>query len=316
MTLQKPTPGLRIFAGPDQYSRAQLLLNDTNQSWVGAGHSVSYSFTVSEYDVNPPINEFHLFLLPLALVGGMPNEFSDYGNPDNFRLQIVGGAAGTPTVTANLAWKTGDPNDNPTNVVLNITNSTMIGTWTLTFTSDTTGTLTAPGAAPATFSIPSSILPNFANPLAFLIGLQPNPIAAIGQHVVFTHMSTAGVAGTPVNTDWTAAGSIDTNYWSLAATDVTNTLVPVTSGAAWWLHWGYPDYNGVVETKGALGSGIPWKSSLFYTGSNTAAIVQSKIGTNVWALIPTSGLPSVDGTSNGVRSANAFFRLDSPGPAQ
>ncbi len=79
MSIQKAKPGLRLFAGPTQYARTQIATVDTNQSWVGGTYPVSYSFTISAYDVNPPINELHWFFIPLGYdSGGVIDQYTDY----------------------------------------------------------------------------------------------------------------------------------------------------------------------------------------------------------------------------------------------
>jgi hypothetical protein len=143
-----------------------------------------------------------------------------------------------------------------------------------------------------------------------LIGLQPNDPTDIGQHVDFSHMQTVGVAspGVPINTDWTLATSIDTNVWSTSAAAAAADLLPVPPGSANWFIWGIPDYGSAVVGKEALNSSIPWMTPAFYAGV-TNPLPKITIATNVWALVPSAGLPSTDGTTNGPRSDKAFFQL-------
>lgn len=318
MKIEKAKPGLRMFAGLSQYARGQLVGVDTNQSWVGGTYPVSYSFTLSGYDINPPLNEFHVFWTPMNFVqGGAINQFTDYSTAsNNFRLQIVGGAAGTPTVTANLSWKTNAVNANPDHVALTITNNTATGNWNVTFNSATSGTLTAPGAAPAAFSLPADVAATFANPLAFFIGVQPNPTEAIGQHVDLTKVQTVGVAapGVAINSDFSSP--LDTNIWSLAATASAAMLVQVTNSTSWWVASSYPDSGAVLATRPDVAGAVPWKTPNYYTGYSTNGYFQMTMGTNTWTLLPATVLPTVDGSSNGVKAARAFFRTQSPAPAE
>ncbi|HKI69340.1 MAG TPA: hypothetical protein VKA67_07120, partial [Verrucomicrobiae bacterium] len=319
MAIQKATPSLRMFAGPGQYDRTQIATVDTNQSWMGGSYPVSYSFTISDYTLNPTINELHEFFIPLNYdSGGVLNQYTDYSTAaNNFRLLITGGAAGTSTMYAQLDWKTNLVNANPDHVILNVTNDTGIGTWTMTFNSATSGTLTAPGAAPAAFSLPAEVASQFANPLVVFLGVQPDPVANIGQHVDFTKFQTANVAapGVPVNADFSTWSTIDSNLLLTASVSAAgNRLVLASTNDAWWVNWTYPDYNTVLATRPALSGTVPWKTPLFYNGSNT--VYQGNMGPQVWSLIPSAGLPTVDGTTNGTKSANAFFRLSLPGPAQ
>jgi hypothetical protein len=298
-----------------------LVAVDTNQSWVGGTYPVSYSFDISAYDVNPPINEFHLFLTPLAFdQGGVVNEYTDYSTAsNNLRLIITGGVAGNPpsAVLAQVDWKTNIINSNPTQIALSITNPTMIGTWTLTFNSPSTGTLKAPGATPAAFTIGDpNVSTDFANPMAFFIGVQPDPTTAIGQHLEMTGVRTAGVAspGVPINSDLTTG--IDTNIWSMAATELTTWMLAVTNTTSWWVSSSYPDSGAVLATTPNLTPAVPWQTPHYYTGFDTNGYYEYTLGTNTWRLLPAAALPTVDGNSNSVKSANAFFRLQSPAPAQ
>ncbi len=217
---------------------------------------------------------------------------------------------------ATLDWKTNLLNSNPTNVLLIVTNDTGIGTWTMTFNSATSGTLTTP-TTNVSFTLPADMAAQFANPMVVILGVQPDPVANIGQHVDFTHVQTAGVAspGVSVSSDFTTGTSIDTNIWRTASVSADGTrLVFASSNAAWWVSWTYPDGGSILGTRPDLSGAVDWKTPLYYNGSNS--VFQGNMGPAVWSLIPTGGLPTVDGTTNGTKSANAFFRISSPGPAQ
>lgn len=323
LTIDKASPALRIYAGPSQYNRTQLATVDTNQSWVGGTYPVTYSFTISKYLTDPPLNEFHVFLTPLDHIqGGGIDQYTDYSTAsNNFRLIIVGGAPGTPTVTATLDYKTNTINANPNQTVLTITNETATGTWTIAFNSATTGTLTAPGASPAAFSLPADVAATFANPLVAFFGMQPNPLDSIGQHVELTHIQTANVAapGVPVNTDFTTGAAIDTNLWRTATVSAdAGNLVIVDDNKAWWVNWGYPDTGFRLTTKADLGNNaVAWKTPHYFTGYDTNNPVSLKyIGNRVAALIPAGALPTSTGMSNGVPASAAYFRLEKPDPAE
>lgn len=323
LAIEPAQTGLRMFTGPGQYNRTQLASQDTNQSWVGGTYPVTYSFTISKYLTDPPLNEFHMFLTPVNYIqGGGIDQFTDYSTAsNNFRLLIGGGAPGTPTVTAALGYKTNTINANPDQTVLTITNDTAKGTWTVTFNSATTGTLTAPGASPAPFSLPQEVADTFANPLVAFIGVQPNPLDAIAQHIEVTHIQTANVAapGVPINSDFTTGAAIDTNIWRTASVsaDASN-LVIVDAAKAWWVNWGFPDSGFSLTTKANLGdSAVPWKTPHYFTGYDTNnPVLQKYAGNRVTALIPTGALPTTSGLSNGVPAGAAFFRMQKPAPAE
>jgi hypothetical protein len=317
MRIEKAERALRVIAAGPQFRRSQLVATDTNQSWVGGTYPVTYSFDIGAYDVNPPINEFHVFWIPTASIqGGAINEFTDFSTGSNLlTLHITGGAAGTAAAVATVDWKTNLINANNPNVALRITNNTAKGRWAVTFNSANTGTLTAPGAAPAAFSLPSDAAATFANPLAFLIGLQPNPIAAIGQHLDLLKVQTTGVAtpGSAINFDFTTASSL-APAWGLAATENTNTLVLVTNTTSWWIGSTYPDYGAALATAPSLSG--PWKTPSYYTSYDTNGYYQTLQGNIESRLVPAAALPTIDGNSNSVKSADAFFRLQLPPPTE
>lgn len=323
LTIEKAVPALRLFSGPAQYDRTQVASVDTNQSWVGGAYPVSYSVTIPKYDTSSPLNEFHAFLTPLNFIqGGGIDSFTDYSTAsNNFRLLITGGGTGTTTVFAQLDYKTNTINANPNQVVLSITNSTPVGTWTLTFNSATAGTLTAPGASPVAFSLPANVAATFANPLVAFFGVQPNPTTAIGQHLDISKIQTINVAapGVPINSDFTTGAAINTNVWRTASVSANaGNLVMVDSSKPWWVNWTYPDTGFTLGTKADLSNGaVPWKTPWYFTGYDTNnPILKRTLGSRVSALIPQAALPSVSGLSNSVPAGNAFFRLSKPGPAE
>ena|ERR1022692_2029469 len=183
-------PGLRVFAGSTGtiYDREGLATADPSQSWIGGTYPVSYSLKILSYPTDVNIAQTHIFLVPVnsSPVGAYGYNGVDYVATNGLWLTInprPGG--GTNGVTATVSWKTNLPNANPfeTGVTeLRITNSTAVGTWTLTFNNETNGTLTAPGASPAPFIISdSSVATDFANPVVAYFGLQPNGVAGEGE---------------------------------------------------------------------------------------------------------------------------------------
>jgi hypothetical protein len=323
MTIQKATPSLRLYSGPNQYNRTQIGTVDSNQSWVGGSYPVSYSFTIADYDKTTPLDEFHLFLLPLSSInGGTVDQYSDYSTASNsVRIQIVGLANNPSQVAYQLAWKTNLINSNPNQVLFTQTNTTAVGTWTLAFISATAGTLTAPGSSPVPFTIPADAAATFANPLVMLLGTQSNPTTAIGQYVDLTAAQTVGVAapGVPVSSTFTSGAPVNTNIWlTSSVSQSAANLIPVGPAQPWWLNWTFPDTGFGLATKADLGNlAVPFKSPEYFTGYDTnTPILKLTLGTRVSALIPQAGLPTLNGLSNGVPAGTAFFRLQKPGPAE
>lgn len=325
LTIQKATPGLRIFAGStaNTYDRAEVATIDNNQSWIGGSFPKSYSFTLLSYPAN--IGQTHIFLVPqntsgqanMGNVGGSVNEYIEYQATNTLWMVFGPGGGG---VVASVQWKTNQPNANPANTVVQITNSTAVGTWTLTFSSATAGTLTAPGASPAAFSLPSDVAAQFANPLVAYFGLQPNQGSGIGQYEDWASISVTGVAGANENDNFTTDTSFNSGLWNINTLTVAlNTCVQlVTTNTPYWVNWTLPAVNyGLGTAMSVLGNNNtsgPWMLPEYYNYYNDGNTIpgQANQGSKTWVLIPSTCLPTVDGSQGGVHSPNAFFRLFSP----
>lgn len=304
MSIQKATPGLRIFEpGTITYQRNELATVDQQQSWIGAGGPVSYSFTLANY--NPNIAQVHLELIPVSAssVAMYNNIFVDY-NASNMVWLIINPLAGNQ-VTASIQWKTGLPGNNPNHTDLVITNSTAVGTWTLTFSSALSGTLTAPGASPVPFTLSDpSAATDFANPLVAYYGTQPNTSSGIGQYIDYKHISVSGVAGANFSDDFTTDSALDTSIWSPTTTGASAIWLVTANDAPFWLTWTTPAFGYDLGTKADLSdTNMPWYNPGYFAGYGDNPIV-GQVGTTVWALIPNDCLPG--------GPTNAFFLLQNP----
>lgn len=330
MVIQRPNNALRVFAGStaNTYDREQLTSLDQNQSWVGATtYPVSYSFTLKSFPTPTSTNQifrYHIFLVPVDNAGGNSfsnNEYIEYQANNNLWLNI---SATNPTnVLAEVAWKTNLPNSNPNVEVISNYYPTAVGTWTLSFSSPTDGTLTAPGGSSTNFVIADAgnIAADFGNPLVAFFGVQPDSGWGEGMFADVANITTIGVAspGVPINSDFTSVNSIDTNIWDTSNSALPASLVVVPAGSAWWLNWNYPDTGFTLETgtnvAASDASGI-WSTPAYYADYNTNILWKNKMGNNVWALIPDVALPTVNGMSNGIPSPTGFFRLTTNTPAR
>jgi hypothetical protein len=332
--MQKATPALRIFAGSTGTvnDREQIATLDQRQAWVGsAGYAVtypvSYSFTLLSFPAVQAgsVFTYHMFLVPTNASDSHAGQFNFHNNQyveyqckDDLWLVIQGGT-NQGLITAQIAWKTNLANSNPTNQALLITNSTAVGTWTLTFTNATGGTLTAPGASPAPFSIPAAAAAQFTNPLVAFFGVQPNSPWGEGQYVDVSHIQTIGVTG-PVNDNFTTDTAINPAVWDTSDSAQPSSLVLVTNGSAYWVNWTMPDTDFLDPGTGLGELGVAtnltsgqWVVPEYYNYYNDGVFLPNSAaqGTMKWTLIPTNCLPTVDGQpQNGQRlSPNAFFRL-------
>jgi hypothetical protein len=325
MSIQKTTPALRMFAGStaNTYDRVEVATVDQSQSWIGGG-SVSYSFTLLSYPAN--IGQTMIFLVPVNTAGSQGmynNEYIEYqaANALWLNIQPYGGGG----ATASIEWKTNLPNANPTNILVVLTNSTAVGTWTLTFTSASGGTVTAPGGNQAAFTIADpNVATDFANPLVAYFGLQPNSTAGEGEYEDWGSISVTGVAGVKENDNFTTDTSFNSGLWNINTLTVAlNSCVQlVTTNTPYWVSWTLPAVNFGLGTASdirgstttAYGTQYPWVLPEYYNSYNDGNTIpnQANQGSKTWVLVPSTCLPTVDGSQGGVPSKNAFFQLFNP----
>jgi hypothetical protein len=320
VAIQKAVPALRIFAGStaNTYDREELATVDGNQSWVGGSYPVSYSFTLLSYP-NNNINQTHIFLVPAATAGQnmYANQFIEYQATNMLWLVLAPNGAGR--VTASVQWKTNQPNANATDTVVQFTNSTAIGTWTLAFNSATTGTLTAPGASPVAFSLPADVAALFANPVTAYFGLQPNSTAGEGLYEDWASITVTGVAGTQENEDFTKESSdIDPNTYYTPSGQFRSDSSALRAGVIivrtnldlYWVNWTLPAVNFELGTKTNLLQTGSWINPEYYSGYFDETAPRGapvKLGTKNWVLLPTDDLPTMNGLPGGVLAPTAFF---------
>lgn len=306
---------------------------DNNESWIGGPFPISYSITLlgNATNFNGTLDTH------IQIIQGNNNYSGfDYTAANTLWLQILGGANPTNTTcTAQVAWKTNFPASNPANIMLAITNPVRAGTWTLTFLSDTNGTLTAPGAAAVPFNLgilsDADATADFASPVQVRFGIQNNGNTSNGglpdDWASISVSGTAGLSGTNYTENFTQEGTnqLDTTFWNLATSDggAGQTFL-VATNAPYWVKWNTPDAGFVLATATNVQSG-PWKLPEFYNsytdGTNSIATLTTQAKVR-WNLMQTYYLPTADGSqgTNGVAggplSRNAFFRLQTNPPAQ
>ncbi len=329
LAIQTATPGLRMFAGPGSVSaRVEFATSsgyDVNWMSATGGGPVSYSFTILDSGAETNYFQTQLFLVPINQIPGGPagpdaynNRYADWQATNMLWLQILG-TNGGPTVTANISWKTNDPNAGPNNVALRITNSTIVGTWTLAFTSPSQGTLTAPGAPPVAFTIAdANVATDFAGPVTAYFGVQANAASAEGSYLDYAQISISGVAG-GLSEDFLtdAPGNFNPNgYWTINPTSAAASIIPVTADDALWVTWSpvYPGFGlGVSPTlpPPTTGSYVGWVDPLDYDPYDPPII--NPEGAAMWALIPLECLPSSDQVDFPGATSD-FFTLVNPAP--
>jgi len=296
---------------------------------------VSYSFQLLSYPTNN-IGVTELAILPENAFNPTANyQTTIYNNPfldyqDSNGLYVtISPYNGSGSVTAGVEFKVGlpSPSGNLTNLVA-LTNSTAIGTWTLTMGSATGGTLTAPGGAQVSFTITDPNLSiDFANPTVAVIAEDPNSTAGYGLYEDYGTVSITGTAGgtqienfanetSDFNSGTSPGGFWENNY----SVDPENLVISRPGLDKYWLNWTVPATGFLPMTSTNITANLnTWISPTFYSQYDDQTAPRGtavQYGAKYWTLLPLDDLPTVDGnyqpnppTINDTLAPNAFFML-------
>lgn len=326
MTILPAKPGLRIFAQDSTapWNQEGFGTVDLNQSWVGVAtpaNPVSYSITIGDFDT---VDNYTLYAQ--FLQNGDPgNPYGVYAGANALVWSITHQASGFTTA---INWKTNAPTGGTPNNALSLTTTSTNGrgTWTMTFSSDTNGTVTAPDGSSAAFVLPSDPdwTADFANPLIIDFGTAPNNANGYGQFIDLNGLAITNVVDGNIYDDFTQDDTLNTSLWnpgfSLNAAKANNagSVFLISTNTSYWVYWSLPDDNFGLGTKASLNGGTNvWFTPNYYGNSvvtNTTPTVMG--GTLKWTLIPAGCLPTVDGTQGGTPATSAFFQLANPAPSQ
>lgn len=238
-----------------------------NCLWNGFGATpVTYSFTISDFpDVaTHPDFEAHMFLVNGDTVGVGDQTYGgcDWNAADIAIVTIQSGGGG---FNAQFQMKTNRPNNNPLNDVTNrpasIHTSTILGTWSLTFTHNTNVTLSGPGGVSTNFVIgEDAVLNNFSPAVSFIqFGFHKQDGANDGHNngISGTISQIQKTGGDFVFNDTFNGAAYDSNYaWRKTSGTAVN---HVPSGSKWWVNWTKP-YSGFYLQTAASVTG-PWTDS-------------------------------------------------------
>jgi len=301
--LVKPIPGLNVMScSPGINDRQQVVSISTNGlSWVGhasVANPVTYSFTINGFPQDPASQyscEAYLMFSPNPAY--MDNAL-DWNETNCVKVSLEQGAG---TTLMNFFFKTNLPSG-PTGTVLgSVTNSgTALGTWTVTFTSDTNVTLTAPDNSQSSFIFPPEAVGQFAeNPSAgrpgcyLYLGMQPNNSASQNKPVSYSHFAVTG-APSALSDNFLADPVLNTNMWANSPATGPQGVFVMTNSAAYWISWTTPASGYKLQnTSDLLGSWTMQTNNVILNGPG--AMLQ---------LLTTNELP--------VATSTSFFRLIKP----
>jgi hypothetical protein len=272
----------------DQWQRNAITTPDATGPylWASQGvYPVTYSCTITNFPdagVHPGF-EAHMYLVngDTSGSGNVLNGATDWNSPDIFifRLENVD----TGGVRAQIQWKTNYPASNATNIPVIVDGATALGTWSVTFTDATNGTLSGPGITSTNFTLPEdAVLNNFSSGSSYIqFGMFKNDGANDGHnnqiYGTFSRVSFNGVAA-PFDDNFDDATLTNTYAWrKTSATAVQH----IPAGTAWALDWTLPATGFNVETAAAING--PW---------NPASLITSYQGGGfAHALVAQSALP-------------------------
>jgi hypothetical protein len=225
--------------------------------------------------------------------GNALNGATDWNSPDIFIFRVENLATGG--VRAQIQWKTNYPASNATNIPVIVDAPSALGTWAVTFTDNTSGTLTGPGITATNFTLPEDVvLNNFSSGSSYIqFGMFKNDGVPDGHnnqaHGTFGRVTFNGAAA-PF--DDTFNGSALTNNYVWRTTSASAiTHIPI--GTAWFVNWTLPADGFVPQSAPTING--PWADA------GVVNLFQS--GAAMFGQIPQAALPAGD---------SAFFRLLKP----
>jgi len=177
-----------------------------------------------------------------------------------------------------------------------LASSTILGTWTLKFTSDTNVAVIAPDGSSTNFVIPAYNIGYFAEQgtpaFRIYLGMQANNVDAANQAVVYSNFAITGTAQ-PFSDNFLADSVLDTtNVWDTSASSGPKGVVLVPTGSDFWLSWTLPDNGFGLEVSSNLDNPLSWTTPALTT------------------IVPLNGRRSEIVGSSDVPSGNtAFFKL-------
>jgi len=322
MHIVKAKPGLRIFEQNSGATTSQEGIGtiDSNQSWIGAteANPATYKINIANFPPTPN-TALHMQFVQTAVV----NPFVVFANANALDWRIRRDASGF--FSQRVSWKTNSPNNGglPNVAVNNITNTstTGVGTWTLTFTSDTNGTVIAPDGSTNAFILPPEMVALFANPVELCIGTTPGSAAGYGEFFDINRITITNMAQVD-DDDFTQDDVLNTGLWtpsfSLDSASANNagSVFQVSTNTPFWVNWNVPDDLFQLATAPSLTN--QWFSPMYYGSlAGVSNTIPTKMGTTTkWTLISGAALPTVDTVPGSPVSPTGFFRLQNPGPTQ
>jgi hypothetical protein len=266
---------------------------DTGNTWIGVTPA-SYSYTLTNFPTaaTSPGFESHVYIVnaDAGFSGGDLNYNETYGSVDwnaaTLALMRVQNGTNGGVITT-FEFKTNSPASNPlTNNVITCVFSNLTtadGTWSLNFTSDTTGNITGPMGVATNFTIAPDVAAQFNASVSFVqFGVFKNDAQNSGindnKGAIFTHVSVTNAIGVLFDDNF-SGGLTNTYAWRLSSAPLTQWI---PQGTKYWLKWTVPDTGFTPQSAAQLPG--PWSDagiSYIYTDSTGTNRLGAVINTNL-----------------------------------
>ncbi len=259
------------------YDRQEVAsVQSTGLGWVGRAtvvNPVSYSFTVNSAPVNSSLASFQMYLVPnfppASANANAPDWFATsmvetflVGNSTNavFRFTYkVNAAAGNAMLLGNApytnvpgSWDGVTTPYYESGALGSVTNTSVLGTWTVKFTSDTNVTLIAPNGTNTDLIIPAYNAQALAENTSFNIylSMQAGDQGAMNQSFNYGNFAVTGVLN-PFSDNFLADTTLNTSIWTNGVA-ISPGNVFVSHGNALMLTWSKPASSFSLQDAGQL----------------------------------------------------------------
>ena len=146
-----------------------------------------------------------------------------------------------------------------------VVNNSILGTWTIKFTSDTSGTLIAPNGNSTNFTMPIyNTTNNFSEQdipgFYVYLGMQANNADALNQAVVYSNFAISNTAA-PFYENFLTDSVLDTtNIWNTSAASGPLGVFVAPAGSSSWVTWTLPDAGFSLQVAPTLTNPFGWTS--------------------------------------------------------
>jgi hypothetical protein len=266
LTLQKAgPPGVEVIMDdPYQWQRNAITTPaDNSYIWTAQGsYPVTYSCTITNFpDIANHLGfEAHMYIVNSDTSNNALDGATDWDSPDIFIFRMENIANG---VMAQIQWKTNYPGANATNIPVVVFGPSAIGTWSVTFTDPTNGTLSGPGISPTNFTLPdTAVLNNFSPSASYVqFGMFKNDGANDGHNMrSYGTFSRVQISGGTASLDDSFNGATLTNNYAWRTTSAS-AIQHIPPGTQWVVDWTLPATAFNLESAPAITG--PWNPANF-----------------------------------------------------